>query len=70
MAQTSSKTSGQDSPNKLLRTEDGRPICFGCQRPGHIFRHCQFREKKDESSSSKKARLEIEPPPSSEKNPN
>ena len=27
-------------PQRPVRTPDGRPICFGCGRPGHIARFC------------------------------
>lgn len=46
------------------RTEDGRPICFNCRRPGHLARDCN---EKSEPSSPKVCRREIEPPPSKEK---
>ena len=28
------------SADRVDRTHDGRPICFNCNRPGHIGRHC------------------------------
>lgn len=34
------------------RTSDGRPICFNCERPGHIKRFCWLRKTGEEDGSA------------------
>ena len=33
----------QDRKTDLWRTEDNRPVCFHCGRPGHVVRYCRER---------------------------
>ncbi|XP_042895532.1 uncharacterized protein [Parasteatoda tepidariorum] len=28
----------------IRRTEDNRPVCYHCGRPGHVYRHCRERQ--------------------------
>lgn len=72
MSQSTSRNIVQSTSNKRPRTEDGRLIRFGCQRPGHIFRQRQFLRNQGSTSptNSEKAPLEIEPSPPKEKTPN
>ncbi|UYV74973.1 hypothetical protein LAZ67_12001943 [Cordylochernes scorpioides] len=38
-----SKTYNKNPNSNRNRTEDGRPICFKCNKPGHVARYCRVR---------------------------
>ncbi|UYV68861.1 hypothetical protein LAZ67_6001298, partial [Cordylochernes scorpioides] len=38
-----SKTYNKNPNANRNRTEDGRPICFKCNKPGHVARYCRVR---------------------------
>ncbi|UYV82162.1 hypothetical protein LAZ67_21001178 [Cordylochernes scorpioides] len=38
-----SKTYNKSPNSNRNRTEDGRPICFKCKKPGHVARYCRVR---------------------------
>ncbi|UYV78534.1 hypothetical protein LAZ67_16001927 [Cordylochernes scorpioides] len=38
-----SKTYNKSPNSNRNRTEDGRPICFKCNKPGHVARYCRVR---------------------------
>ncbi|UYV60745.1 hypothetical protein LAZ67_1002098, partial [Cordylochernes scorpioides] len=37
------KTYNKSPDSNRNRTEDGRPICFKCNKPGHVARYCRVR---------------------------
>ncbi|UYV83386.1 hypothetical protein LAZ67_23000842 [Cordylochernes scorpioides] len=37
------KTYNKSPDSNWNRTEDGRPICFKCNKPGHVARYCRVR---------------------------
>ncbi|UYV70290.1 K02A2.6-like, partial [Cordylochernes scorpioides] len=37
------KTYNKNPNSNRNRTEDGRPICFKCNKPGHVARYCRVR---------------------------
>ncbi|UYV64486.1 hypothetical protein LAZ67_3000928, partial [Cordylochernes scorpioides] len=39
----SSKTYNKNPNSNRNRSEDGRPICFKCNKPGHVARYCRVR---------------------------
>ncbi|UYV78277.1 hypothetical protein LAZ67_16000751, partial [Cordylochernes scorpioides] len=39
-----SKTYNKNPNSNRNRTEDGRPICFKCNKPGHVARYCRVRK--------------------------
>ncbi|UYV83328.1 hypothetical protein LAZ67_23000576, partial [Cordylochernes scorpioides] len=41
-----SKTYNKNPNSNRNRTEDGRPICFKCNKPGHVARYCRVRRFK------------------------
>ncbi|UYV71169.1 EPM2AIP1 [Cordylochernes scorpioides] len=38
-----SKTYNKNPNSNRNRTEDGRPICFKCNKPGHVARYCRVK---------------------------
>ncbi|UYV76815.1 hypothetical protein LAZ67_14002092 [Cordylochernes scorpioides] len=38
-----SKTYNKNPNSNRNRTEDGRPICFKCNKPGHVTRYCRVK---------------------------
>lgn len=49
---TWNENEGMERPS---RTEDGRPICYGCRRPGHILRNCSNRRGSESPPPAKKS---------------
>jgi hypothetical protein len=47
------------SPKHPYSTQDGRPICFGCKKPGHIARDCPYKEESEEEKKDEQETLYI-----------
>ncbi|UYV78997.1 hypothetical protein LAZ67_17000580, partial [Cordylochernes scorpioides] len=47
-----SKTYNKNPNSNRNRTEDGRPICFKCNKPGHVARYCRVNPASTNSPTS------------------